>query len=112
MPSMAMGTTATITMAMAMTITPAMETITRKRMILPKQVICYVDTGGNGTRTSFVQSKGSLPVQKVVRSSQCLERKLKKNKKQKGCFVDGDSKCEVTGKCKHPFPTNFFLPSL
>ncbi|PPD96691.1 hypothetical protein GOBAR_DD06265 [Gossypium barbadense] len=46
-------------------------------------------------------ARGACNGKHLTCPSQCPERKPKKNKKNKGCFVDCSSKCEVT--CKFAF---------
>ncbi|KAG4191797.1 hypothetical protein ERO13_A07G117750v2 [Gossypium hirsutum] len=47
-------------------------------------------------------ARGACNGKHLTCPSQCPERKPKKNKKNKGCFVDCSSKCEVTCKWRKP----------
>ncbi|KAF7805572.1 Root_cap domain-containing protein [Senna tora] len=53
----------------------------------------------SGQERAFCQAQGSCYYKTLVCPSECPQRKPKKNKKQKGCFVDCTSKCEAT--CKY-----------
>lgn len=53
-----------------------------------------------GRQRAFCKSKGACYNKVITCPAECAERKPKKNKKQKGCFINCGSKCEATCKCK------------
>ncbi|KAF7823415.1 Root_cap domain-containing protein [Senna tora] len=53
----------------------------------------------SGQERVFCEARGSCYYKTLVCPSECPQRKPKKNRKHKGCFVDCSSKCEVT--CKY-----------
>lgn len=58
---------------------------------------------GTGQERGQCKNKGSCYNTTLTCPSQCPERKPKKNKKNKGCFINCGSKCEATCKCKYIF---------
>lgn len=59
-----------------------------------------------GRNRAYCKSKGACSKKVLTCPAECPERKPKKNKKQKGCFINCGSKCEATCKCKKPVPPN------
>ncbi|PIN14050.1 hypothetical protein CDL12_13320 [Handroanthus impetiginosus] len=55
-----------------------------------------------GQERAFCQARGKCHYRTLTCPAECHQRKPKKNKKQKGCFVDCSSKCEVTCKWRRP----------
>lgn len=53
-----------------------------------------------GRQRAFCKSKGACNYKVLTCPAECPERKPKKNRKQKGCFIHCGSKCEATCKCK------------
>lgn len=53
-----------------------------------------------GQERAFCKANTSCQFKTLVCPSECMNRKPKKNKKQKACFLDCSSKCEATCKCK------------
>ncbi|KAI5322284.1 PREDICTED: Root cap [Prunus dulcis] len=53
----------------------------------------------SGEERGFCKAKGPCYYKTLVCPSECPQRKPKKNKKHKGCFINCGSKCEVT--CKY-----------
>ncbi|KAI3791440.1 hypothetical protein L2E82_05209 [Cichorium intybus] len=51
-----------------------------------------------GRQRAFCKSKGACYYKTLTCPAECPERKPKKNKKQKGCFIHCGSKCEATCK--------------
>ncbi|KAL4591513.1 hypothetical protein LXL04_004481 [Taraxacum kok-saghyz] len=51
-----------------------------------------------GRHRAFCKSKGACYYKTLTCPAECPERKPKKNKKQKGCFIQCGSKCEATCK--------------
>ncbi|KAL2507529.1 Late embryogenesis abundant (LEA) protein-related [Forsythia ovata] len=51
---------------------------------------------------AFCKARGGCHYKTLTCPAQCPERKPKKNKKQKGCFIDCSSKCEVNCKWRKP----------
>lgn len=51
---------------------------------------------------AFCKARGKCHYKILTCPAECPERKPKKNKKHKGCFVDCSSKCEVTCKWRRP----------
>ncbi|XP_061358781.1 uncharacterized protein LOC133302972 isoform X2 [Gastrolobium bilobum] len=51
-----------------------------------------------GQERGFCKAKNSCQFKTVVCPKECAQRKPKKNKKQKACFLDCSSKCEATCK--------------
>ncbi|KAJ6344985.1 hypothetical protein OIU78_007798 [Salix suchowensis] len=56
----------------------------------------------SGNERAFCQARGACQGKTLVCPDQCKVRKPVKNKKQKGCFIDCSSKCEVTCKFRRP----------
>ncbi|WCJ41041.1 Late embryogenesis abundant (LEA) protein-related [Euphorbia peplus] len=56
----------------------------------------------SGHEQAFCQARGSCLNQTLVCPDQCKVRKPVQNRKQKGCFIDCSSKCEVTCKWRRP----------
>ncbi|XVE79064.1 hypothetical protein DITRI_Ditri14bG0027700 [Diplodiscus trichospermus] len=56
----------------------------------------------NGQERVLCQARGACNGKILTCPAQCPERKPKKNKKNKGCFIDCSSKCEVTCKWRKP----------
>ncbi|KAG6762028.1 hypothetical protein NC652_022633 [Populus alba x Populus x berolinensis] len=56
----------------------------------------------SGNERAFCQARGACQSKTLVCPDQCKVRKPVKNKKQKGCFIDCSSKCEVTCKFRRP----------
>ncbi|KAJ6309688.1 hypothetical protein OIU76_014594 [Salix suchowensis] len=57
---------------------------------------------GSGQEQAKCKAKGHCKNKILVCPAQCPEKKPKKNRKHKGCFVDCTSKCEVTCKYRKP----------
>ncbi|XP_047967079.1 uncharacterized protein LOC125211365 isoform X2 [Salvia hispanica] len=55
-----------------------------------------------GQERSFCQARGKCLYKTLTCPAECPQRKPKKNKKNKGCFVDCSSKCEATCKWRRP----------
>ena len=53
-----------------------------------------------GQERAFCKARGACYFKTLVCPTECPQRKPKKNRKKKGCFIDCGSKCEVTCKCK------------
>ncbi|KAK4286457.1 hypothetical protein QN277_003012 [Acacia crassicarpa] len=53
----------------------------------------------SGQERAFCLARGSCHFKTLACPSECKERKPKKNRKHKGCFLDCSSKCEAT--CKY-----------
>nr|GFC06931.1 late embryogenesis abundant (LEA) protein-related protein [Tanacetum cinerariifolium] len=51
-----------------------------------------------GRHRAFCKSNGACNYKILTCPAECPERKPKKNKKQKGCFINCASKCEATCK--------------
>ncbi|XP_076894142.1 uncharacterized protein LOC143546337 [Bidens hawaiensis] len=51
-----------------------------------------------GRQRAFCKSKGACNYKVLTCPAECPERKPKKNRKQKGCFIHCGSKCEATCK--------------
>ncbi|KAI3823251.1 hypothetical protein L1987_04684 [Smallanthus sonchifolius] len=51
-----------------------------------------------GRQLAYCKSKGACNKKVLTCPAECPERKPKKNKKQKGCFINCGSKCEATCK--------------
>ncbi|KAK3206019.1 hypothetical protein Dsin_020065 [Dipteronia sinensis] len=56
----------------------------------------------SGQERAFCQARGACNHKTLACPSECPERKPKKNKQEKGCFIDCSSKCEVTCKWRKP----------
>ncbi|KAI3411376.1 uncharacterized protein J3R85_018097 [Psidium guajava] len=57
----------------------------------------------SGRERAICVASGKCLLKKLTCPAQCPERKPKKNKKQKGCFIDcSSSKCEATCKYRRP----------
>ncbi|CAN6692436.1 unnamed protein product [Malus baccata var. baccata] len=54
---------------------------------------------GSGQERGFCKAKGACYYKTLTCPSECPQRKPKKNKKNKGCFINCGSKCEAT--CKY-----------
>nr|CAN62097.1 hypothetical protein VITISV_016029 [Vitis vinifera] len=52
-----------------------------------------------GQERAFCKARGACYFKTLVCPTECPQRKPKKNRKKKGCFIDCGSKCEVT--CKY-----------
>lgn len=63
----------------------------------------------SGQERAFCKARGACNQKTLVCPAECPQRKPKKNKKNKGCFVDCSSKCEVTCKCKPPQLLDHFI---
>ncbi|KAL8501489.1 hypothetical protein ACS0TY_020858 [Phlomoides rotata] len=55
-----------------------------------------------GQERAFCQARGKCNYKTLTCPAECPQRKPKKNKKQKGCFINCSSKCEVTCKWRRP----------
>ncbi|XVF69411.1 hypothetical protein PTKIN_Ptkin11bG0080000 [Pterospermum kingtungense] len=55
-----------------------------------------------GQERVLCRARGACSGKTLTCPAQCPERKPKKNKKNKGCFLDCSSKCEVTCKWRKP----------
>ncbi|KAG6415403.1 hypothetical protein SASPL_122814 [Salvia splendens] len=51
---------------------------------------------------AFCHARGKCHYKTLTCPPECPQRKPKKNKKNKGCFVDCSSKCEITCKWRRP----------
>ncbi|XP_030503524.2 uncharacterized protein LOC115718855 [Cannabis sativa] len=56
----------------------------------------------SGRERAFCKARGKCTSKTLTCPAQCPERKPKKNKKNKGCYIDCSSKCEVTCKFRRP----------
>ncbi|KAJ9178138.1 hypothetical protein P3X46_010047 [Hevea brasiliensis] len=56
----------------------------------------------SGHEQAFCLARGKCQFKTLVCPDQCKVRKPVQNKKQKGCFVDCSSRCEVTCKWRRP----------
>ncbi|XP_057782665.1 uncharacterized protein LOC131000659 [Salvia miltiorrhiza] len=56
----------------------------------------------SGQERAFCHARGKCHYKTLTCPPECPERKPKKNKKHKGCFVDCSSKCEITCKWRRP----------
>lgn len=56
----------------------------------------------SGQERGFCQAQNTCHFKTLVCPEECKQRKPKKNKKDKGCFIDCN-KCEATCKCKFIF---------
>jgi len=54
----------------------------------------------SGQERAFCKANNTCHFATLVCPAECKTRKPKKNKKDKGCFIDCSSKCEATCKCK------------
>lgn len=54
-----------------------------------------------GCERAKCKSKGACNKKTLTCPAECPERKPKKNKKNKGCFIHCGSKCEATCKCMY-----------
>ncbi|KAJ0021772.1 hypothetical protein Pint_32185 [Pistacia integerrima] len=55
-----------------------------------------------GQERAYCLARGACNQKTLVCPAQCPQRKPRENKKQKGCFIDCSSKCEVTCKWRKP----------
>ncbi|KAG8371339.1 hypothetical protein BUALT_Bualt13G0077400 [Buddleja alternifolia] len=56
----------------------------------------------SGQERSFCRARGKCHYRTLTCPAQCAQKKPKKNKKQKGCFIDCSSKCEASCKWRRP----------
>lgn len=66
-----------------------------------------LETLPSGQERGFCTANTSCHFKTLVCPEECKKRKPKKNKKEKGCFIDCSSKCEATCKCKF---TSIYFP--
>nr|GMD14211.1 Root_cap domain-containing protein [Ipomoea batatas] len=62
---------------------------------------------GSGQERVFCLARGACEYKALTCPTECPQRKPKKNKKQRGCFVDCSSVCEVTCKWRRPRCTGY-----
>lgn len=63
----------------------------------------YIAMGANrrtGQEQAFCLARGKCRWRIITCPRECPERKPKRNRMVKGCFMDCSSKCETTYKCK------------
>ncbi|CAN1145475.1 hypothetical protein LINPERHAP2_LOCUS14701 [Linum perenne] len=61
-----------------------------------------LDRTASGHEQVYCLARGYCQGKTLTCPDQCIDRKPKRNKKQKGCFFDCSSKCEVTCKYRKP----------